>query len=83
MIYELKLKLNQAQGKHRLWKNLFQKLLVQNNFGKKKWKNNLVKKKNLVKKIVVKKNWSKKRWTKKVFGLKQFWQKKFVSKNIW
>ena len=48
----------------------------------KKWKNNLVKKKNLVKKIVLKKNWSKKRWTKKVFGLKQFWQKKFVSKTF-
>ena len=62
-------------GKFR-WKNLAQKLLVDY------WKNNLVKKKNLVKKIVVKKIGQKTLVQKSVWS-QTICQKKFVSKNIW
>ena len=48
----------------------------------KKWKNNLVKKKNLVKKIVVKKIGQKTLVQKSVWS-QTICQKKFVSKNIW
>ena len=67
-------------GKFR-WKNLVQKLLV--NKWKNNWKNNLVKKKNLVKKTVVKKKLVKKTFVQKSFWSQTICQKKIVSKNIW